>query len=122
MSKNSRLMFLQSLCRKALDLDNAEKYTPFDCGHSAYRFLVPKDEVMADPVCREFVEQEGMLCMIVGEDRRVVVYPCVENKLMNFLLVRTATEHSRASTDFVRHTDPPKQRIALRRCWLESAR
>jgi hypothetical protein len=58
---------------------------------------------MADPVCREFVEQEGMLCMIVGEDRRVVVYPCVENKLMNFLLVRTATQYSRVSTDFVRH-------------------
>jgi hypothetical protein len=94
---------LQSLCRKALDLEDAEKYTPFDCGHSAYRFLVPKEQVMADPVCREFVEQEGMLCMIVGEDRRVVVYPCVENKLMNFLLVRTATQYSRASTDFFRH-------------------
>jgi hypothetical protein len=65
--------------------------------------LVPKEEVMADPVCREFVEQEGMLCMIVGEDRRVVVYPCVENKLMNFLLVRTATQYSRVSTDFIRH-------------------
>ena len=58
---------------------------------------------MADPVCREFVEQEGMLCMIVGEDRRVVVYPCVENKLMNFLLVRIATQYLRISTDSVHH-------------------
>lgn len=55
---------------------------------------------MADPVCREFVEQEGMLCMIVGEDRRVVVYPCVDNKLMNFLLVRTVIQTSRAFSDF----------------------
>jgi hypothetical protein len=42
---------------------------------------------MADEVCREFVEQEGMLTMIIGEDRRVVVYPCVDNSVMNFLLV-----------------------------------
>ncbi|KAI5212844.1 FAD/NAD(P)-binding domain-containing protein [Aureobasidium subglaciale] len=83
---------VHSLCRKSLVLEDPEKYTPFDCGHSAYRFLVPKDQVMADPVCREFVEQEGMLCMIVGEDRRVVVYPCVENKLMNFLLIHPSSE------------------------------
>jgi len=63
---------------------------------------------MADPVCREFVEQEGMLCMIVGEDRRVVVYPCVENKLMNFLLVSTTTVCARTSTDLY-ITDPPEQ-------------
>lgn len=55
---------------------------------------------MADPVCREFVEQEGMLCMIVGEDRRVVVYPCVENKLMNFLMVRANVSVLRASANW----------------------
>jgi hypothetical protein len=45
--------------------------------------------------------------MIVGEDRRVVVYPCVENKLMNFLLVRIATQYSITSTDFVPHRFTP---------------
>lgn len=42
---------------------------------------------MADSRCHEFISPEGTLVMIVGEDRRVVVYPCVNNTLMNFLLI-----------------------------------
>lgn len=48
---------------------------------------------MKDPQCREFVETEGLLCMIIGENnRRVVVYPCVNNTLMNFLLIHPSEE------------------------------
>lgn len=47
---------------------------------------------MKDEQCREFVEAEGLLNMIIGDKRRVVVYPCVNNTLMNFLLIHPSDE------------------------------
>lgn len=87
----------QSTCRKFLP--DGEKYSPHDCGHSAYRFLVPKEEVMKDPQCREFVEANGLLCMIMADDRRVVVYPCVNNTLLNFLLIHPSNESRSSNPD-----------------------
>lgn len=80
----------QSTCRKFLP--DGEKYSPHDGGNSAYRFLVPKEEVMEDPQCREFVEANGLLCMIMADDRRVVVYPCVNNTILNFVLIHPSNE------------------------------
>lgn len=68
---------------------------------------------MADPVCREFVEQKGLLCMIVGEDRRVVVYPCVNDTVMNFLLVRRLELLADISSADQLSSDSSKQRIAI---------
>lgn len=80
----------QSICRK--HLPGAEEHKPYDGGHSAYRFLVPKEDVMKDPQCKEFCEADGLLCMIIGDNRRVVVYPCVNNTLLNFLLIHPSDE------------------------------
>ncbi|KAL1305028.1 hypothetical protein AAFC00_003927 [Neodothiora populina] len=81
---------VHSICRKYLP--ESKKFRPRDSGHSAYRFLVPKEEIMKDPQCKEFVETEGLLCMILADDRRVVVYPCVNNTLINFLLIHPSHE------------------------------
>lgn len=35
--------------------------------------------------------------MIIGEDRRVVVYPCVNNTLLNFLLIHPSNESQSSS-------------------------
>lgn len=80
----------QSQCRKALV--DGEKYKPFDGGQSAFRFLVPKKDLMADERCRQYVEEEGYLGMVVGPDRRIVYYPCVNNTLMNFLMIHPSSE------------------------------
>lgn len=47
---------------------------------------------MKDPQCKEFCETDGLLCMIIGDDRRVVVYPCVDNTVLNFLLIHPSDE------------------------------
>ncbi|KAL9622639.1 MAG: hypothetical protein Q9160_002949 [Pyrenula sp. 1 TL-2023] len=80
----------QSVCRKFLV--DGEKYRPYDCGDSAYRFLIPKQDLMDDPRCREFVEAKGHMCMFIHEDRRVVIYPCVNNTIINCLLIHPSSE------------------------------
>ncbi|PNS17299.1 Zinc finger protein rsv2 [Sphaceloma murrayae] len=81
---------VHSVCRKYLD--GGDKFTPFDCGHSAFRFLIPVKELEADPVSKEVLSPTGFLTMALAEDRRLVWYPCVNNTMMNFLLIHPSSE------------------------------
>ena len=80
----------KSQCRSAFSL--GKEYSPFDCGDSAFRWLIPKEELFSNPVTRDLVEKEGFLYMIMAEDRRMVWYPCVDNTLINFLLIHPSSE------------------------------
>ena len=71
---------------------DGKKYKPFDGGQAAYRFLVPKEELTKDPRTLEFVKEDGKLGMVMGFDRRLVFYPCVNNTLMNFLVIHPSSE------------------------------
>lgn len=57
----------------------------FDSGKSAFRFLIPTDDLSSDPKTRGFVEKDDFLSMWIGEDRRLVMYPCVNKTIMNFV-------------------------------------
>ncbi|KAI1340405.1 hypothetical protein F5Y15DRAFT_57099 [Xylariaceae sp. FL0016] len=59
----------------------------FSSGKAAFRFLIPKKTAMADPVTAPLIESDNTLFMWFGSDRRVVVYPCNHNELLNFVCI-----------------------------------
>ncbi|KAJ4374154.1 hypothetical protein N0V83_002895 [Neocucurbitaria cava] len=70
----------------------AENIKTFGSGKSAFRFLIPKERVHAEPETRKFTKHDGHLIMIFGRDRRVVVYPTSDNTLLNFVCIHPTSE------------------------------
>ncbi|KAF2152850.1 FAD/NAD(P)-binding domain-containing protein [Myriangium duriaei CBS 260.36] len=81
---------VHSKARAALGLGN--EYIPYDCGDSAFRWMVPREELEADPMTKDLVKIKGWLYLVMGPDRRLVWYPCNDNKLINFLLIHPSSE------------------------------
>ncbi|KAK5105815.1 hypothetical protein LTR62_002118 [Meristemomyces frigidus] len=65
---------------------------PFDSGKSAYRFMIPREELASDLETAAWVSRGSFLTMWIGEDRRLVMYPCVNNTLMNFVAIHPSKE------------------------------
>lgn len=61
-------------------------------GHSAFRFLISADTVRSDPATAHFAEKTGELRLLYGADRRIVVYPCRDNKELNFVCLHPSEE------------------------------
>ena len=58
---------------------------PYAWGKTAYRWLVPRDELLADPQTNELIGEEGWFGEISEADRRIVMYSCRDNTEMNFV-------------------------------------
>lgn len=65
---------------------------PFDSGKSAFRFLVPTEKLAANEATAAAVARPGQLTMWVGDDRRLIMYPCDSNKTMNFVAIHPSAE------------------------------
>jgi len=65
---------------------------PFDSGKSAFRFMIPTEDLKADPRTADPVSKLGYLTMWIAEDRRLVMYPCVSNTMMNFVAIHPSKE------------------------------
>ncbi|EGP86297.1 uncharacterized protein MYCGRDRAFT_72701 [Zymoseptoria tritici IPO323] len=63
----------------------------FDSGKSAFRFMVPTQKLESDPKTAPLVKP-GALSMWIGDDRRVIMYPCMNNTMMNFVLIHPSVE------------------------------
>ena len=48
--------------------------------------------MLDDSETRDFVSKDGYLSMVMGDDRRLVWYPCANNTLINFLLIHPSKE------------------------------
>jgi 2-polyprenyl-6-methoxyphenol hydroxylase-like FAD-dependent oxidoreductase len=68
----------------------------FDSGKSAFRFLIPTESLKGDPKTAD-VLKPSTLTMWIGEDRRVIMYPCINNTMMNFVCIHPSVE-SQADT------------------------
>ncbi|KAK2005129.1 FAD/NAD(P)-binding domain-containing protein [Colletotrichum falcatum] len=68
-------------------------------GKAAFRFLIPTAAALEDPVTAPLIEKEGCLGMWFGADRRIVVYPCNDNQLLNFVCIHPDTESHATTTD-----------------------
>lgn len=65
---------------------------PTPSGSSAFRFLIPADIIRADAKTAHFLERNGEMRLIYGTDRRIVIYPCRNNTLMNFVALHPDEE------------------------------
>lgn len=65
---------------------------PFGSGKSAFRFLVPKEKLQNDSKTADFVKEDGDLVMWVADDRRIVMYPCSNDTIMNFVCIHPSDE------------------------------
>ncbi|KAL2135111.1 hypothetical protein VTI74DRAFT_9704 [Chaetomium olivicolor] len=59
--------------------------TPFGSGKSAFRFLVPVNQIRENPATEKLAMREGYMTMWMGDDRRLIMYPCSNNTIMNFV-------------------------------------
>ncbi|KAM0327038.1 hypothetical protein ACHAQA_006161 [Verticillium albo-atrum] len=61
-------------------------------GKSAFRFLVQRRAALEDPVTAPFSKENGELAIWFDKDRRVVMYPCDSNQLLNFVCIHPREE------------------------------
>jgi 2-polyprenyl-6-methoxyphenol hydroxylase-like FAD-dependent oxidoreductase len=80
-------------------IPGGETFKTFGSGKSAFRFLIPRERALSDPETRKFAEVEGHLVMVMGRDRRVVVYPTSDNTLLNFVNIHPTSESQIQSGD-----------------------
>ncbi|KAB2578789.1 FAD binding domain containing protein [Lasiodiplodia theobromae] len=67
---------------------------------SAFRFLVPREAALADPRSAKYAARDGEMHIIYGSDRRVVIYPCVNNTMLNFVCIHPKEESDASSDDW----------------------
>lgn len=67
-------------------------------GKAAFRFLIPRNTVLADPTVAKICERDAELAIWYGPDRRVVMYPCDNMELLNFVCIHPEGE-SQGGTD-----------------------
>lgn len=65
---------------------------PFPSGMSAFRFLIPRETVLADSRTRKFAEDEGNLTGIFAKDRSIIIYPTSDNTQLNFVCIHPDKE------------------------------
>jgi 2-polyprenyl-6-methoxyphenol hydroxylase-like FAD-dependent oxidoreductase len=66
---------------------------------NAFRFILERAVVEADPVTRPLVQTHGSMDMWYGDDRKIVLCPTFYNNLLNFVCVHPASM-SNASNDY----------------------
>ncbi|KAI5477314.1 zeaxanthin epoxidase [Pseudohyphozyma bogoriensis] len=81
-----------------------EKHTASPSGHSAYRCLIPAEVLEKEEDLKYLVESEsadmtGVLSTWMGEDRRVVAYPCRRFKFLNVVAIIPDTDLKENSTE-----------------------
>lgn len=64
----------------------------YGSGKAAFRFLVARSKALKNPETAKLVELDGEMAVWHGSDRRVVMYPCDSNRLLNFACIHPDTE------------------------------
>ncbi|TDZ14714.1 FAD-dependent monooxygenase OpS4 [Colletotrichum orbiculare MAFF 240422] len=71
---------------------------PRPTGQACFRFQVSRKSALEDAVSRHVAEPHDTLCTWYKRDRRVVMYPCAGNGILNFVCMHPDGEsHSKAS-------------------------
>lgn len=64
-----------------------DEIKPFDSGKSAFRFMIPRQQILDNSVTQKLANREGYMTMWIGNDRRIIMYPCSNNTLMNCVAI-----------------------------------
>lgn len=94
----SHLLGSQSVSAEAV---SGTKSTLVSTGQNCFRFVIPLDKVRANPLTRSFVARYGgnSCSIFIAGDRRIVVYPCRDFQLLNFVCIHPESE-TNVSEDF----------------------
>lgn len=68
-------------------------------GKSAFRFMVPKEAALNDPITAKLVEHTGQLSIWYSTDRRIILYPTSDNTVLNFVIIHPESESAADSDD-----------------------
>ncbi|KAJ5953536.1 hypothetical protein N7454_000432 [Penicillium verhagenii] len=60
---------------------------PYSSGKNAFRFLISRQQALDDPETNSIARDFGAVDMWDSSDRRVVIYPCSNNDLLNFVCI-----------------------------------
>ncbi len=74
---------------------------PFSSGKSAFRFLISRQKALEDPKTKKLAEKNGELIIWYGTDRRVVMYPCQNNELLNFVCIHPEPESEAGEGEYL---------------------
>ncbi|KAJ5218220.1 uncharacterized protein N7498_000319 [Penicillium cinerascens] len=88
---------VHSRCRLAIP---NHTIAPAPALFNAFRFLVPISEVHADSRTASIMETSGSMDMYYQDNRKVVIYPCVRNTLLNFVCIYPAELSSCVSDNY----------------------
>ena len=70
----------------------SEDIKPFSSGKNAFRFLITRQQALDDPETSSIAQDMGAVDMWDSEERRVVIYPCDNNNLLNFICLHPETD------------------------------
>lgn len=68
-------------------LPGGENIKTFTSGKNAFRFLIARKDVLDDPDTKDLVQELGTWYMFDSAERRVVMYPCANHELLNFVCI-----------------------------------
>ncbi|CAI7650086.1 unnamed protein product [Penicillium manginii] len=68
-------------------LPQAKGIKPASSGKNAFRFLMARQQALDDPETNVIARDMGAVDMWDGADRRVVIYPCANNEMLNFVCI-----------------------------------
>lgn len=68
-------------------LKGASEIKTFSSGKNAFRFLITRKEALDDPETRSIAVDHGAVDIWNSSDRRVVIYPCSHNEILNFVCI-----------------------------------
>lgn len=71
----------------------------FGSGKAAFRFLIPRKVPATDPVTAHLVDRNNSLLVWFGSDKRVIMYPCNDNEMLNFVCIHPDTESHAAKSE-----------------------
>lgn len=77
-----------------------DKIRPFGSGSSAFRFFIPRETVLNNPSTAHLAarpQRDGVMTLWYGRDRRLVMYPCVNNTMLNFAAIHPSATSAPAT-------------------------
>jgi 2-polyprenyl-6-methoxyphenol hydroxylase-like FAD-dependent oxidoreductase len=77
---------IHSITRLSID----PSIRPYKTHRSAFRFLITRKAALEDPTTRELASTQGSMDMWYAADRKIVMYPCADNTLLNFVCIHPA--------------------------------
>lgn len=64
----------------------------FSSGKSAFRFMIPRKLALADSTTRPLAEMYDSLLAWAGKTRRIIMYSCSNNEMLNFVCMHPDEE------------------------------